>query len=423
MPSWKEWWKEKALQPETVVKTINLQIVRKVKILYLDHYAKIGGGQRSLLGHLKNMDKNRFYPIVVCPGRGKFYDELKRLDVDVRLVDLGREIIELDYTKNYGKAGNPFALLINSLTGLTGVVSLLKLIREESIDIIHANSFRASLIGAIISRISGVSSIHHMRIFPTHGYLDDLAMLLSTRTIANSKEVARALNKIERWDNKITVIYNGIDLRKFNPDTPNGASIRKEFHLKENEQIVGIVGRIAPEKDQKTFVETAARISRILADTKFLIVGDALIDKEMNYKNRIIRLVKNTGLKEHIIFTGFRDDIPQIMSSLDLLVVPSLHEPFGRVAIEAMAMEKPIIGTSVGGLLEIIDDGNTGLLIPLKCPNLLAEAIIALLKDEKRRKCMGEKGRQRVEQYFDIKVITKQVEALYEDILRGKQGE
>ena len=383
--------------------------MKRIKILCLDHYTKIGGGQRSLLTLLENLNKNIFYPIVAIPGKGDFYKELKRIGVNVKFIKLNAELVKIRYNSRRNRAGNPLALSLNFLSMFNSIISLYRLVKDEKIDLIYANTFKTALVGGIVGKLSGVPMIYHVRIFPNHGWLDNLATLLSTRIIANSKAVAKELHGTRR---KIKVIYNAIDLVRFKPHV-GGDRIRKEFKINKYEKVVGMVGRVTPEKDHKTFIKAAIKVISALPDTKFFVVGDAVSEEDEKYKRRIIQLIESKGLGDKFIFTGFRDDIPEIMASLDVLVIPSIKEPWGRVAAEAMAMGKPVIGTNAGGLREIIDHGKTGILVPPEDPDSLAEATITLLNDEELRKSMGKRGRREVKENFNIAIITGQMEKLF----------
>lgn len=390
--------------------------MRKTKILCLDHYTKIGGGQRSLLTLLENIDRNRFHPIAAIPGKGELYECLKKLDVDTRFVKLDGGSIKMHYTNRYSGVGNPAVLFLNFLLTFRCMVSLLRIIKDEGIDLIYANTFRSALIGGIAGKLFRVSVVYHMRIFPNHGWLDGLAVSLSSKVVANSCAVAKKFDKSGKSEKKISVIYNIVDLLRFHPDI-NGDGIKKEFKMDKNERLVGMIGRITPEKDHGTFIEAAIKVLSALPNTRFFVVGDTIFEEDKQYKMWIMQLLESQKLKNNFIFTGFRRDIPEIMASLDLLVVPSIKEPWGRVAAEAMAVGKPVVGTNVGGLPEIINHGHTGILVPPEDPDLLAEAIITLLKDEELRKRMGKAGRKKIEENFSIPIVTRQTEEFYLKVL------
>ena len=154
-----------------------------------------------------------------------------------------------------------------------------------------------------------------------------------------------------------------------------------------------------------------------------MVVGDALFreDETLPYKQALVDLTEELGIAEKVIFTGFREDIPEIMSILDILVLASWMEPLGMVQLEAMALEKPIIASNAGGPKEVVVDKQTGILVPPKDPQALANAVIELVKNNKLS-YMGKTGRQRVERSFSLDSHVQKVERLYEEILSKKSA-
>ncbi len=158
----------------------------------------------------------------------------------------------------------------------------------------------------------------------------------------------------------------------------------------------------------------------MLPEARFLIVGDVIYQTEGHetYKKDLKVLCSDLGLQEKVIFTGFRDDIPDIIAALDVVLhTSSQPEPFGRVLIEAMAMGKPVVATNLGGVPEVVKDGETGLLVPPKEPDALAEASIKLLKDKQFASWLGANGLKHVRANFDAHSHVERIEALYERLL------
>lgn len=145
---------------------------------------------------------------------------------------------------------------------------------------------------------------------------------------------------------------------------------------------------------------------------KFLIAGEG----KKEYKNNLIKFANGYRMEKNIIFTGFREDIPEIMKGLDIFVLPSHSEGLSRTILEAMASAKPVIATEVGGNPEAIEDGVTGILVPAKEPDKLAEAILKLVKDREKRERMGVAGRERAEKLFSIEENVRKIEELYQKL-------
>ena len=184
--------------------------------------------------------------------------------------------------------------------------------------------------------------------------------------------------------------------------------MREEFGIKPNQSLVGIVGRIDWWKGHEYFLKAMARRNEHIPDLRGLIIGDleknvVAIDRNQKYFNNLKLLVKSLGLADKIIFTGSGTDIPRLIAALDVVVhASSIPEPFGLVIIEAMASGKPVVATAAGGVLDIIEDGKNGILVPCKDAEAMAEAILRILSDQDRAKQMGTAARRRVAEKFTV---------------------
>ncbi|GAF67606.1 unnamed protein product, partial [marine sediment metagenome] len=163
----------------------------------------------------------------------------------------------------------------------------------------------------------------------------------------------------------------------------------------------------------------AAEKIRDKMEVKFIIAGKDLSESKECEKT-LKRMTEDLGIAKDVSFTGFREDIARVMAALDILVLPSLGEPFGRVIIEAMACAKPVVATGSGGVPEIVEDGRTGLLVPMKNYHAISEAVMNLVNNKRLASEMGERGRKRAEDLFDIKKKVKRVENLYRKLLTVK---
>ena len=177
-----------------------------------------------------------------------------------------------------------------------------------------------------------------------------------------------------------------------------------------------MVGQIAPWKGQEDFLKAAAEVLKKEQAVRFLVVGDAIFNKELSLE-KLKEISGQYGIGNKVIFTGLRKDIPQIIACLDILVLPSWREPFGRVMLEAMAMVRPVIATDCGGPGEIIINGETGVLVPIKKPTLLAESMIKLLRNPNERRKLGEAGYKLVRSRFALEEQVKKVTDLYQKLL------
>lgn len=349
---------------------------------------------------VRGLDRKHFAPMVVLPSRGPLFDKLKILGVDIEIIPL-REFSRKKI----------FAFLFSTL-------KLANLIKKEKIDLVHANSIYIVEQSYFAAKLRGVPIICHVR---------DLVPVLGAgkirRKAFNGAEILIAISEAVKKDlieklhipqEKITRIYNGVDTNEFSPDV-SGEKFLSEFNLGAK-KLVGMIGRFSPEKGQEVFLNAAAEVLKKYNDVNFVIIGDAKLGSE-KFKEKMINLSVKLGLTDKVIFTGFRDDLPQVLASLDVLVVPSVREPFGRVIIEAMAMEKPVVAFNSGAPEEILNYESRFLITPGDV-SALTDGILTLLRDEKLRKETGIKARKVVIERFGIARHIFEVEALYTELLK-----
>jgi len=299
------------------------------------------------------------------------------------------------------------------------MIKLFKLIKSARIDLIHSNAGATNITtySMLVARMMRLPFIWHVRVIDSAGLVDRILMPLTTKVIVISDAVGKRFNWFKRKSDKVITVYNGVDLEEFNVGV-KGNKIREEFALDPGISLVGIVGRLDPWKGHEYFLEAAAQVMKEIPEAKFLIVGED-IDQNKKQEIKLRNLAEKLRLTNNIIFTGQRNDIPEIMSSLDIFVLSSLKEHFGRVIIEAMGCGKPVIATNAGGVPEIVKDGYTGILVPPGNSDVLARAIIDLSKDKKKVELMGERGRKTAEKLFSIEANVKKIEQVYESLLKN----
>lgn len=193
---------------------------------------------------------------------------------------------------------------------------------------------------------------------------------------------------------------------------PKADKKRSELGFRKGDILIATAGRISPEKAQEVLIEAFARIKGEHPKASLLIIGDGP-------SRRALEGLARERNAEGVRFLGFRTDMDQIMCAIDLFVLPSLTEGLPNVILEAFACKKPVVATAVGGVPEIVDHGKSGLLVPPKRPDLLAEAIQALLRDPERRRAMGEAGYERVRRDFTFEAQAGKLEGIYEEIIDG----
>jgi glycosyltransferase involved in cell wall biosynthesis len=215
---------------------------------------------------------------------------------------------------------------------------------------------------------------------------------------------------------RVVTLFDGVDLDRFDPDRIDRKAFRRELGLREDDLVIGIVGRFSPGKGHEEFIDAASMIHSLSPEIKFVVVGEPSHGEE-EYGKSIHERGKTLKDKGAMIFTGFRADIPEVMAALDILAFPSHAEAFGDVLIEAMAMKVPIVSTNCDGVIEIVVDGETGIQVPSRDAHALSDALVRLIQDEHLRRSLGEAGRRRVENMFDLRQRTNALEKLYARVL------
>lgn len=370
---------------------------KKFNILYLHNESIMGGAEISLLNLVKRLDKKLFEPHFVCSKEGPFIDELRNIK------------IHPDFVQFPGiRWPNPVRIC-NTIRSLTDII------KKKQIDLIHSNQPRSNLFGAIAAKINNVPIVWHERCLERGRFdSDNIFSFLPDKIICNSNAVRNRFTKGKRIDTKIKTIINGVDLSEFNPES-NGSVIRKEFNIDDGELIVGTIGRIDPAKGYECFLESARIILQDFKNVRFLVVGGA--SNNPSLEKSLYEMSVGKGIDKKTIFTGFRRDIPQLLASMDVVVLPSGIDACSRVLFESMAMQKPLVATNAGGTPEVVQDGITGLLVKPKDPSGMAKCIMKLLHNTSLSEQYGNAGRKRVEEMFTIERNIKETENVYYDLL------
>lgn len=387
---------------------------KRTKILFIDTGIKIGGGQRSLLLLLNGINKVRFEPILACPEGSLLVQEAGKISVQTRTFLLKRPAPTTKGNSDKYTIVSAF-LIMTSI--IPAIINLIQVIREEKISLIHANTFEASIIAGVASKIVKIPIIYHKRFVFSHGFVDRISDMLCDKIILVSKAAMWPFVHYGGNFSKYIVIYNGVSLQEYNLDI-NPQDMKTEFCIAEGTKVVGTVCRISPEKGLDFFLQAAKKVVNIFPDSKFIIVGGAFFETDRVYQSELKKLASNIGLSNHVIFTGFRNDVARVMAGMDIVVLPSvIDDAFPRTPLEAMALAKPVVATKVGGIPEAVVDKVTGLLIPPRDSDSLANAIITLLDNPDIASTIGMAGRNRVEQLFDSDKNQQEIEQLFMEVI------
>jgi len=314
-----------------------------------------------------------------------------------------------------------FCLYEKGSWGLGTPLRIFRWLRGRRIDILHAYLFGFHFFTALPARILKVPVILSSRREladwqrKRHRVIENLGNLFVDGVIACSHAVKqRTIEREKIGPLKIDVIHNGVDLSHFR-SKGKAVEIRREFRIPEDAPLVGTVGNFAIEKGYPYFLKAAGRVAERFPEARFMVVGSGRYETEVRAEAAAI------AIREKVIFTGSRSDIPDLLDAMDLFALASVSEGFPNVLLEAMAMAKPVVATAVGGIPELIDSGKDGLLVPARDSSALAEAIVELLRDRRRAQEMGQRAFQKIQSRFSLERMIDDYSRYYWEWLGTKK--
>ena len=363
------------------------------RILFVANAGEMyGGGQVSFYHLIRDLDRQEFEPFIICPGEGSLVEAFKQIGIHPTIIPM-RAL----------RLGQVFSMIKT-------VQAITCLIKEKRIELIHCNGSRSAIYSGFASFFTHRPLISHIRIPYSDGWVDRLIAFFSKRIVVVSKAVAQRFSWLN--NRKVQLIYNGVDLDVLSPQCKESANPQR-FFVKKEDQVIGVVGRLSPEKGHDILIQALPRIIKNTPRVRVLLVGEG----DAKYKDFLQDRIKNEDLQEVFIFTGHIIKMEEVMGIIDILCLPSISEGFNRSLLEAMACGIPVVATKVGGNSEAVEDQGQGLLVPYGDAEALGDAIIDLLKDQDKAQKMGQAGRKRVEQFFSIQRNVDQTQKLYRSIL------
>lgn len=382
-----------------------------MKILFYNHTGQVSGAERVMLMILARLDRKSFDPLVLCPAPGPLQKKVVASGVRTK----GLNSLEARFTWRVDRLAHYLKSFFRVVRELRqNVVSF-------SPDLIHANSIRAGLVATAATFDLGTPIVWHLHdLLPRHPLSTAIRIVaaLSTRTrmIAVSDAVARNFcGRLARvMKKRVSVILNGIDLERFGPGSIGRKAIRQGLGLNGATPVLGIVGQLTPRKGQLELLHAFARSLEEIPQAVLLIVGAPLFNRDHEYEQQLQRASESLGIANRVLMLGARDDIAGIMQALDLLVINSSAEPFGLVALEAMACGTPVLAAATGGLAEIVDHDKNGWLVAPENEQMLVDAIACLGTQPTLRARLAEAGRQTVTSHFSADRYLQEIETFYQ---------
>jgi glycosyltransferase involved in cell wall biosynthesis len=390
----------------------------RIRVLELVATGSNGGAQESVLNLLVRIDRSRF---------------------DVRVVSLS----DGSSVRKWRATGTPVDVIADPDDD-RAAAALRDLLADWSPEVVHCHMYRAEVIGAKaalslvghgLPRPFLVSTVHSGRIRPA----EDRALLRRLtpqvdRIIAVSRAIVAKLRAEGRSGVPTQLIYNGVDLDRYSSQEAC-CTLPEEYGFSPGTPLVGVVARLEPEKGHPTLIAAWPLVLAAVPDARLLIVGEGSQHAELERQAEELGLMgmpcegdacvgtKHARPGAKVVFTGRRDDVPAVTAALDVSVLPSYREAQGMVILEAMALGRPVVASCVGGIPEMIRDGETGLLVPPHDPAALAAAIIRLLTDHPLADTLARAARTVVHDRFCVERMVASIEGVYLEgaaIARGR---
>lgn len=368
-----------------------------MRILEMVDKTFLGGGQIAVLSLAKNLDRGRF-DVSVCTGKsGALVDEIKKNKMNYFPV-----------TFRKAKAGKT-------------IRAISSILRDQRIDILHTHGGVAGLFGrwaahkcktpVIVHTLHGIHYLHYRNpLLKFLGILLERSFSSFTDSLIFVSDGDR--DKGQRYrlapSEKMVVIKNGIDFSDYQKIKVNNKVNRiKELNLESSRSIVGTVARLHRQKGLIYLIKAAKKIVQIFPEVKILIIGEGPL------REKLERRTNRLGLEKRVSFLGERKDIPELLSLLDVFILPSLWEGLPFALIEAAALEKPVVATEVDGIREVIRDRDTGFLVPPKNPESLAQAVISMLQNRESASHIGKKLKKEICHQYTLSRMVEETQNLY----------
>ncbi|MFC2140284.1 glycosyltransferase family 4 protein [Candidatus Auribacterota bacterium] len=392
--------------------------MQKIKVAHVITRLIIGGAQENTLFTVELLSERENMEVTLISGpqtgpEGSILETVKKQEKKYNLLFIQELVRE-----------------INPVKDLIALFKLYRLFRREKYDIVHTHSSKAGVIGRLAAFLAGLKVIvHTIHGLPFHPYQQRLINLLyiflekisglvthKIITVCDAMTAKAVAAKVAKEDKFIT-IYSGLELKSLLdfPKEKYQAEIRDRYNIAEGDLVVAKIARLFYLKGHDHLIRVAKEIVEKLPQVKIMLIGDGLLKEELQQK------IKELGLKQNFIFTGLvtPQEIPKLLSVVDLVVHCSLREGLARVLPQALALRIPAISFDIDGAGEVIFDNKTGFLVPPKDEALLRQRILEILENEELRKKMADGGPKVVDPIFRKEYMVAEIEKLYNAFLRN----
>lgn len=339
-----------------------------------------------------SLDQKRFRSVVCLFRPGWLHDSCREAGLSTHVINMAGAL-DLNWARSFSR-----------------------LIRQEEIAVIHAHEFTANTYGSVMGRILGVPVVATV-----HGknyYGDQLKRRMAYRYVSRSGKMIAVSENLKQFivenvgiaPGRLQVIYNGVDVN-YVPPADHVEAVRRELDLAHWDHVIGTVGSLYPVKGHIYLIRALPAILKDFPNTLLLFAGRGDLEHELKAE------VERLKLESHVRFLGMRNDVPVILSMMEVFILSSLSEGLSMALLEAMAAALPVVATRVGGNPELVVEGDTGLLILQEDPQAIADAVGKMLRDRNKAVEMGRRGRRQVEGRFSFAQMIESYQQCYEEVL------
>ncbi len=380
-----------------------------IRVLHIHTLPIVSGSGINTFLSMRGMDKNVYEVELACAPGG-------------RLIQL----VEDNHMKVW-----PFEHLVQPISPLKDTLALFDLflfLKRNPYHIVHTHNSKSGFLGRLAAQLAGIPVIVHT----VHGFaFHDQEPLWRQSLFRNLERMGShwcdkmifisqplidwALREKITDKENIEKIYSGIQLDQFRPVMADvKMKNREKWKLNKDDLVIGIVSKLWEGKGHTTLIEAFKTLKQRLDNVKLVIVGEGDLYGEL------LRAVDKSGLSDSVLFTGFQMDVSEILSTFDVAVLPSFFEGMGRVLLEAMAMEKPVVASHVGGIPDLVKHQLNGLLVKPGDVAELANALEQILNDRVFSSKMGKEGRKRIQEQFSADIMVQSIDKVYQELLTRK---
>lgn len=366
------------------------------RILYFYDYQHFDtGSPKAMVSLIDSLDLKNFSPLFLASGEGDLINEMKKRNIPI--IPGGAESISLK----------------NSFKSLFSIYNQIKMLRKHKIDILHMNEFGWNTDLILASWLCNIPVILHIH-NPIEIHPNNINRFFTKKILVCSETLRNSITNLKYIKDKCDVLYNQVDINWVS----SGHSVRKQLNIDEQDIVIGTIAQICHRKGSDIFVEVAKRCLMTQDNLTFLLIGPDGVG-ENDFADNLRKFSSQPEYKKRIRFIGSRSDIPDLLASMNVFMLPTRSEPFGIVIIEAMAAGLPIIASKIGGIPEIITKNDIGRTVNKIDVDSFYNELQDILKMSDTGLSMGEKGKLSILGRFDTRTVSLRINKIYTSLIKS----